>query len=60
MFETAELGRKIDKQTYGSAVPELARSILDLPAVHLLALAKARSKGIDVDEPRHLSYHVSL
>jgi len=44
----------------GSSITELARSILYLPAVQLLAFAKARSKGIDVDAPRHLSYYVSL
>ena len=39
---------------------EAARSVLYLPAAQLLAFAKAASKGIDVDAPRHLSYHVSL
>jgi glucosamine--fructose-6-phosphate aminotransferase (isomerizing) len=44
----------------GSQIVELARSILYLPAAQLLAFSKAASKDIDVDTPRHLSYHVSL
>ena len=44
----------------GSRISELARSVLYLPAAQLLAFFKAASQDIDVDSPRHLSYHVSL
>ncbi len=43
-----------------SGVPELVRGVLYLPALHLLAYARALAKGLDPDNPTNLDAVVRL
>ena len=45
---------------FNSGLPEAIRRVLYLPALQLMAYYRARSFGLDPDQPRHLSAVVEL
>ncbi len=73
MFESAELGHKIDKETYRREVPELRESLLEVqlellqtarfPVIILISGADGAGKGETVNilnewmDPRHIRTH---
>lgn len=50
----------IDSVSFNSGLDEIAHSLLYLPPLQLLALARAAAKGLDPDKPHNLSAVVHL
>lgn len=58
--QTLSLGPEAADLAYGSAIGELARCILPLPAIQWFACERALAQGFDPDRPRNLTQVIEL